>query len=206
MLKCYSGEYKITDFQAWNNCLRRALRITLRLLWINCFCCWVTQSCPTLCDPMDCSTPGFPVLHHLPEFAQTHVHWVNGAIQPSHPLSSPFPPALNLSQHQGLFQWVGSSHQVAKVLEFHLPMTLQGWFPLGLTGLIAWQSKRLSRVYSWVYIKIIESRGWNRHLYTCVHSSIIHSSQKVEMTQVSIHRWVDKQNTVYANIRIWPNF
>ena len=87
-----------------------------------------------------------------------------------------------------------------------LQMNIQDWFPLGLTGLIAWQSKRLSRVYSWVYIKIIESRGWNRHLYTCVHSSIIHSSQKVEMTQVSIHRWVDKQNTVYANIRIWPNF
>ena len=69
---------------------------------------------------MDCSTPGFPVHHQLLEFAQTHVHWVSDAIQPSHPLSSPFPPALNLSQHQGLFQWVSSSHQVAKVLEFQL--------------------------------------------------------------------------------------
>ena len=67
---------------------------------------------------MDGSTPGFPVLRYLPEFAQTHVHWVNDVIQPSPPLSPPFPPVLNLSQHQGLFQWVGSLHQVPKVLEF----------------------------------------------------------------------------------------
>ena len=67
-------------------------------------CCSVAQSCPTLCDPMDCSTPGFPVLHHLPELAQTHVHRVGDAIQPSHPLSSPSLPVFNLSQHQGLFQ------------------------------------------------------------------------------------------------------
>ena len=66
------------------------------------------QFCPTLCNPMDCSTPGFPVLHCLPEFAQTHVHWVNDAIQPSHLLSPPSPPAFTLSQHQGLFQWVDS--------------------------------------------------------------------------------------------------
>ena len=80
----------------------------------------VTQSCPTLCDPMDCSTPGFPVHHQLLELAQTYVHRVSDVIQPSHPLSSPSPPAFNLSQHQGLFQWVISSHQVAKVLEFQL--------------------------------------------------------------------------------------
>ena len=73
------------------------------------------QSCPTLCDPMNCSTPGLPVHHQLPESIQTHVHWVGDAIQPSHPLSSPSPPALNLSQHQGLFKWVSSLHQVAKV-------------------------------------------------------------------------------------------
>ena len=70
-----------------------------------------------LCDPMDCSMPGFPVLHQFPELAQTHDHWVSDAIQPSHPLSSPSPPAFDLFQHQGLFQWVDSSHQVAKVLE-----------------------------------------------------------------------------------------
>ena len=80
----------------------------------------VTQSCSTLCDSMNCSTPGLPVHHQLPESTQTHVHWVDNAIQPSHPLSSPSPPSLNLSQHQGLFQWVSSSHQVAKVLEFRL--------------------------------------------------------------------------------------
>ena len=67
-------------------------------------CCSVTQLCPTLCDSMDCSTPGFPVLHQLPELAQTHVHSVGDAIQPSYPLSSPSPPNFNLSQHQGLFQ------------------------------------------------------------------------------------------------------
>ena len=81
---------------------------------------WVAQSCPTLCDPMDCSTPGFPVHHQLLELAQTHVYRIGDAIQPSHPLSSPSPPAFNLSQHQGLFKWVSSSCQVAKVLERQL--------------------------------------------------------------------------------------
>ena len=76
-------------------------------------------ACPTLCDPMDCSTPDLPVHHQLPEFTQTHVHRVGDAIQPSHPLLSPSSP-LNLSQHQGLFKWVSSSHQVAKILEFQL--------------------------------------------------------------------------------------
>ena len=78
------------------------------------------QSRPTLCDPMDCSTPGLPVHHQLPEFTQTHVHWVGDAIQPSHPLPSPSAPTFNLSQHWGLFQGVSSSYQVAKVLEFQL--------------------------------------------------------------------------------------
>ena len=80
----------------------------------------VTQSCLTLCKPMDCSMPGFPVHHQIPEFTQTHVHWVGDAIQPSHPLSSPSLPTFHLSQHQGLFQWVSSSQQVTKVLEFQL--------------------------------------------------------------------------------------
>ena len=80
----------------------------------------VAQSCLTLCNSMDCSTPGLPVHHQLPEFTQTHVLWVSDAIQPSRPLSSPSPPAFNLSQHQGLFQWISSAHQVAKVLEFQL--------------------------------------------------------------------------------------
>ena len=83
-------------------------------------CCSVTQSCPTLFDPMDWSMPGFPVLHRLPEFAQTHVHWVGDAIQWAYLLSSPSPPACSLSQHQSIFQWVCSLHQVAKVLEVQL--------------------------------------------------------------------------------------
>ena len=89
----------------------------------------VAQSCLTLCDPMNCSTPGLPVHHQLPEFTQTHVHWVGDAIQPSHPLASPSPPALNLSQHQGLFKWVSSSYQVVKVLEFQLQHQSFQWTP-----------------------------------------------------------------------------
>ena len=96
----------------------------------------VTQSCPTLCNPMDCSMPSFPVHHQLPEVTQTHVHWVSDPIQPSHPLSSPSPCAFNLSQHQ-------SSYQMAKVSV--LPMNIQDWFPLGWTGWISLQSKRLSK-------------------------------------------------------------
>ena len=88
----------------------------------------VTQSCPTLCDPMNHSTPGLSVHHQLPESTQTHVHWVSDAIQLYHPLSSPFA-ALNLSQHQGLFKWISSSHQVAKVLEFQLQHQSFQWTP-----------------------------------------------------------------------------
>ena len=116
-------------------------------------CCSVPKSCPTLCDRMDCSKPGFPVLHCPPEFAQTHVHWVSDAIQPSHPQSTPHSPAFNLSQHQGLFQWVSSLHQVAQSIGISasasvLPVNIQDRFPLGLTGLISLQSKGLSRVFS----------------------------------------------------------
>ena len=85
--------------------------------WI---CCSVAKSCLTVFDPMDCSMPCFPVHHHLPEFSQIHVQWLSDNIQSLHPLSSPSPPAFNLSQHQGLFQWANSSHQVAKVLELQL--------------------------------------------------------------------------------------
>ena len=93
--------------------------------WLADFSCSVqfssvAQSYPTLRDPMNCSTPGLPVHRQLPEFTQTHVHRVSDAIQPSHPLSSPSPPAPNPSQHWSLFQWVNSSHEVAKVLEFQL--------------------------------------------------------------------------------------
>ena len=104
------------------------------------------QSCPTLCNPIDCSTPGLPVHHQLPEFTKTHVHSVSDAIQPSHPLLSPSPPTFNLSQHQGLFQWVSSFHLVEKVLEFQLqhqsfqrPLRTS----LGWNGWISLQSKGL---------------------------------------------------------------
>ena len=89
----------------------------------------VAQLCPTLCNLMDCNMPDFPVHHQLPEFTQIHVHWVSDAIKTSHPLSSPSPLALNLSQHQGLFKWVSSSHQVAKVLEFQLQHQSFQWTP-----------------------------------------------------------------------------
>ena len=90
-------------------------------------CCSVDKSCPTPCDPMNCSTPGFSVLHYLPEIAQTYVHWVSDAIHPSRSLSPPFPLVLNLFQHQGLFHWVHSLHQVAKVLELKLQHQCLQW-------------------------------------------------------------------------------
>ena len=97
-----------------------------RVLLFGC-CCSVAKSCPTLHNPMDCSMSGFPVLHYFLEFAQTHVHWVSDAIQISHPLLPPSPLALNLSQQQGLFQWVSSLHQVAKVLELQLQYQSFQW-------------------------------------------------------------------------------
>ena len=118
---------------------------------LYCCCCSVAKSCMTLFVPMDCNTPGFPVLHYLLKFAQTHVHWVSDAIQPSHPLLSPSPPALNLSWHQVLFQWclfvsgdrsIGVSAS-APVLPIKFRVV-----PLGLTDLISLQPKRFSRVIS----------------------------------------------------------
>ena len=102
--------------------------------WVSIFALFLTfssvaQSCPTLCDPMNSSTPGLPVCHQLPEFTQTHVHRVSDAIQPSHPLLSPSPPAPNTSQHQGLFQRVNFSHEVAKVLEFQIQHQSFQWAP-----------------------------------------------------------------------------
>ena len=112
----------------------------------------VAQSCPTLCDPMNHSTPGLPVHHQLPEFTQTHVHRVSDAIQPSHPLSSPSPPAPYPSQHQSfpmsqLFTWGGQSTRVSALASV-LPMNTQEWSPLGWTDWISLQSKGLSRVFS----------------------------------------------------------
>ena len=113
----------------------------------------LAQSCPTLCNPMNRSTPGLPVYHQLLEFTQTHIPRVSDAIQPSHPLGSPSPPSFNLAQHQSLFQWVSSSHQVAKVLEIQLQhqsfqCTLKTDLFLGCTGWISLQFKGLLRVFS----------------------------------------------------------
>ena len=119
-----------------------------------CFCCCsVSQLCPTLCNPMDCSMPGLSVPYYLRKFAQVHVHCIGDAIQPSHPLMPSFPSALNLSQHQGLFQWFSCSHQMTKNTGFSasgsvLPTNIQGWCPLRFTGLISLLSKGLSRVFS----------------------------------------------------------
>ena len=113
----------------------------------------VTQLCLILCNPMDCSTPGLPVHHYLLELAQTHIHWLSDAIWPSHSLLPPSPPVLNLSQHQGLFQWVSCLHQMIKILGVSatasvLPRSIQGWFPLRLTSSISLLSKGLSGVFS----------------------------------------------------------
>ena len=112
----------------------------------------VAQSCLTLCDPMDGSMSGLPVYHQLPKYTQTHVHWVGDAMQPSHPLSSPSPPARNLSQHWSPFQWVsftsGGQRIGASASASVIPMNIWDWFHLGLTGWISLQSKGLSRVFS----------------------------------------------------------
>ena len=118
---------------------------------VRCCCCTVGKLCPTLWDPIDCSTPGYSVLHYLTEFAQTHVHWFGDAIQPSHSLLSPSSPSLSLSQYQSfpmsqLFSSGGQSIG-ALVSASVLPMNIQGWFPLGLTGFISLQSKGFSRVF-----------------------------------------------------------
>ena len=97
----------------------------------------VTQSCPTLCDHMDCSTPGFPVYHQLPEFTQTHVHLVSDAIQPSHPLSSPSP-AFNLSQHQGLFKWYSSSPSGGQSIGVAASASVLSVNTQGLISLMDW--------------------------------------------------------------------
>ena len=124
------GSQRVThDWASFNWEWKQFMYVKTYLLYLHTTLCvdfWffifssVAQSCPTLCDPMNRSMPGLSVHHKLPEFTQTHVHWVSDAIQPSHPLSSPSPPAPNPSQHQGLFQWVNSSCEVAKVLEFQL--------------------------------------------------------------------------------------
>ena len=111
----------------------------------------VSQSCPTLCDPIDCSTPGLPVHHQLLEFTQTLVHWVGDAIQPSHPLSSPSPSTFNLSQCWGLFKWVSSSHQVAKYWSFSFSIRLSSEY----SGLISFRMD---------WLDLLQSKGLSKSL------------------------------------------
>ena len=144
----------------------------------------VTQSCLTHCDPMDCSMPDFPVLHHLSEFAQTHVHWVGDFIQLSHLLSPPSPPAFNLSQHQGLFQcqlftsggWsIGASSSV-------LPKNIQDLFPLGLTGLTSLESKGLSRVFSSTTVR--------RHQFFGIQTFLLSNSHTCTWRLEKLYLWL----------------
>ena len=125
-------------------------------------------------DSMDCNTPGSPVLHYLLELAQTHTHWIGDAIQSSHPLSLSSPPAINLSHHQGLFQWVSRLHQMAKYWSFSISPSknTQDWFLLELMGLISLQSKGLSRVFFSTTVQKCQFSGaqtslWsNSHIHT----------------------------------------
>ena len=183
-------EAKHTIYSFWKNChLTNSLHLLSRRFYVgfvacssphNCIiflftcCCSVAKLYPILCDPMNCSTPGSFVLHNIPLFAQIHVHWVSDAIQPSHLLSSSSPPALNLSQLRGLFQWIGALHQMAKVFELQpsvLAVNIQGWFPLGFTSLISVHSKGLSSVFPstvWMYqFFLAQSSLWsNSHICT----------------------------------------
>ena len=148
----YGNNYGIITINIWKK-KNSILFFSYNIMWIlYTFSAVQSHSCVQLCDPLDCSTPGFPIHHQLLELVQTHVHSVGDAIQPSHLLLSPSPPAFNLSQHQGLFQWVSSSHQMAKVLEFQLQHQFFQWIfrtdALGLTGWISLQSKGLSRIFS----------------------------------------------------------
>ena len=145
----------------------------------------VAQSCPTLCDPMDCSTPGLPVYHQLLEPTQTHVHWVGDAIQPSHPLSSPSPPTLNLSQHQGLFKRVSSSHQVAKVLDIQLQHQSFQWTPR--TDLTLFK-------ISWFMLLIVIKFPF---LIVALFSEQRNSSQKFIMSKTNFRTWKLFRVTAY---------
>ena len=138
----------------------------------------VTDSCPTLCDPMNHSAPGLPVHHQLQEFTRTHVHWVGDAIQSSHPMLYPSPPAFNLSQQQGLFKWVNSLHQVAKVLELKFNISPSNEHP----GLIS---------LSMDWLDILQSKGPLRVFSnTTVQKHQFFSAQLSLYSKSHIHTWI----------------
>ena len=123
----------------------------------------VAQSCLTLCNPMDCNTPGLPVHGQFPEFTQTHVHWVGDAIQPFHPLSSPSLPAFNLSHHHGLFQGVSSSHQVARVLELQLQLQHQSFQWIFRVEGTEYPGTKIWTLVHWPPMGMV---SWGHHNYT----------------------------------------
>ena len=137
-----------------------------------------------LCDLMDFSTPGLPVHHQLPEFTQTHVHWVSDAIQPSHPVSSPSPPAFNLSQHQGLFKWVSSLHQVAKVLEFSFTISPSSEY----SGLISFRM-------DWLDLPVVQGTLKNLLQHHSSKASI-HRCPAFFIVQLS-HPYMTTEKTIY---------
>ena len=152
----------------------------------------VTQSWTTLCDPMDFSTPSLPVHHQLPEFTQTHVHWVGDAIQSLHPLSSPSPPTFNLSQHQDLFKWVSFLHQVATKKAEHKGTLLHCWWERKLVQPL-WGTvwRFLKKTGNWTALWPSNptaghthwgNQSWKRHVYLNVHCSTIYNSQDMEAT------------------------
>ena len=148
----------------------------------------VAQSCPTLCDPMNPSTPGLPVHHQLPEFTQTHAHWVGDAIQPSHPLSSPPPPVPNPSQHQGLFQQLNSLHEVAKVLEFQLQHQSFQWTP----GLISFRMEWLDLLAVQGTLKsLLQHHSSKASIFQCSAFFIVQLSHPYMITgqTVALTRW-----------------
>ena len=166
----------------WINKNNRMLSFLYKVIFSS-----VAQLCPILCDPMYRSTPVLPIHHQLPESTQIHVHWVGDAIQPSYPLSSPSPPALNFSQHQGLLKWVSSLHQVVKVLEFQLQHQSFQWIP----GMISFRKDWLNllavqgtlKLY-WILLMSLNQRqyqSWKqslRSLFLRCHyyRNLIHSS------------------------------
>ena len=166
------------------------------------YCCFsVTQLCLTPWDPVDCSTPGFPVLHHLPEFAQSHAHWVSDAIQPSHPLSSPSPPAFSLSQHQGLFPvsrlFTASGQRIGVSASTSLlPMVIQDWFPLGWTGWISLHPKDSQESSPTPQLKSINSLA-HSFLYDPALPSILDTGKTTALTR---RTFVNKLMSVLFNM------
>ena len=161
---------------------------------------------------MDCSMPDFPVLHYLPEFAQTHVHWVGDAIQLSHPLSSPSAPAFNLSQHQGLFQCVGSSHQVAKVLGASvsvLPMNIQGWFPLGWLVRSPCSPRDSQESYPAPQFESISSLAFSLlygpavHPYMTYTTACLFAMQEIQVPSLSGEDPLEKEMATRSSILAW---